>query len=154
MKIFFDTEFHEDGKTIDLISIGMVAEDGRQYYTVSSEFDYGYAMQNEWLLENVLKHLPERTAWKTRAQIRADVLKFVGNSPEFWAYYADYDWVVLCQLYGTMMQLPSGWPMYCKDLKQLCADKGNPELPKQAGAEHNALYDALHNMIIYTFLTK
>lgn len=33
---------------------------------------------------------------------------------------ADYDWVVLCQLYGTMMDLPKGWPMYCRDVKQLC----------------------------------
>lgn len=32
MKYFLDTEFHEDGKTIDLISIGIVAEDGREYY--------------------------------------------------------------------------------------------------------------------------
>ena len=34
MRIFYDTEFLEDGKTIDLISIGMVAEDGREYYAV------------------------------------------------------------------------------------------------------------------------
>jgi hypothetical protein len=29
MKYFYGTEFIEDGKTIDLISIGIVAEDGR-----------------------------------------------------------------------------------------------------------------------------
>jgi len=28
MKIWFDTEFYEDGRTIDLISIGLVREDG------------------------------------------------------------------------------------------------------------------------------
>ena len=39
MRIFYDTEFLDDGKTIDLISIGMVAEDGRELYAVSSEFD-------------------------------------------------------------------------------------------------------------------
>jgi hypothetical protein len=31
MRFWFDTEFIEDGKTIDLMSIGVVAEDGRKY---------------------------------------------------------------------------------------------------------------------------
>jgi hypothetical protein len=30
MRYWLDTEFIEDGKTIDLISIGIVAEDGRE----------------------------------------------------------------------------------------------------------------------------
>lgn len=34
MKYFFDIEFLEDGRTIELISIGIVAEDGSEYYTV------------------------------------------------------------------------------------------------------------------------
>jgi len=37
---------------------------------------------------------------------------------EFYAYYADYDWVVFCQLFGTMNDLPKGFPVYCIDLKQ------------------------------------
>lgn len=39
MKYFFDTEFIEDGRTIDLVSIGIVCEDGREYYAVSAEAD-------------------------------------------------------------------------------------------------------------------
>lgn len=35
MRYFFDTEFYEDGKTIDLVSIGIVAEDGRELYAVN-----------------------------------------------------------------------------------------------------------------------
>ena len=31
MRFWFDTEFHENGSFIDLISIGVVSEDGRQY---------------------------------------------------------------------------------------------------------------------------
>ncbi|RZL78642.1 MAG: hypothetical protein EOP32_21370 [Rhodococcus sp. (in: high G+C Gram-positive bacteria)] len=30
MRYFYDCEFIEDGRTIDLVSIGVVAEDGRQ----------------------------------------------------------------------------------------------------------------------------
>ena len=32
MKYFYDTEFIDDGHTINLISIGIVAEDGHEYY--------------------------------------------------------------------------------------------------------------------------
>lgn len=139
MKIWFDTEFIEDGKTIDLISIGVVREDGAAYYAHSAEYDVGKASQ--WVRENVLPHVAD-TAPISRAQIAADIVDFVGEKPEFWAYYADYDWVVLCQLYGTMMDLPKGWPMFCRDVKQLAVETGNPELPPQNSAEHHALADA------------
>ena len=39
MKIFFDTEFIEDGKTIDLLSIGAVRDDGETYYAEPAEAD-------------------------------------------------------------------------------------------------------------------
>lgn len=39
MRYFYDTEFIEDGHTIDLISIGVVAEDGRSYYAISKAFN-------------------------------------------------------------------------------------------------------------------
>ena len=73
---------------------------------------------------------------------------------EFWAYYADYDWIVFCQLFGTMMDLPKGLPMFCLDLKQWCYQLGNPELPVQESVNHNALEDALHNRVIWQFLNK
>ena len=44
-------------------------------------------------------------------------------SPEFYAYYADYDWVVFCWIFGNMLALPKGFPMYCIDLKQIMAEK-------------------------------
>ena len=37
MRYFLDTEFIEDGKTIDLLSIGIVAEDGRELYLQNVE---------------------------------------------------------------------------------------------------------------------
>ena len=152
MKIFFDTEFIEDGKTIDLISIGMVKENGESLYMVSSDCDYSKA--SDWVKENVLPHV-EGERWKyTREEIANNVIEFCGESPEFWAYYADYDWVVFCQLFGTMMDLPKGFPMYCRDLKQLCDSKGNPKLPEQVSCEHNALDDAKWNMECYNFLKK
>jgi hypothetical protein len=38
--------------------------------------------------------------------------------PEFYGYYCDYDWVVFCWIFGKMNNLPKGFPMYCRDLKQ------------------------------------
>ncbi|MDB5531540.1 MAG: hypothetical protein JWR51_4643 [Devosia sp.] len=150
MKFWFDTEFIEDGKTIDLISIGIVAEDGRTYYAESAECDHSRA--GEWVKANVLSMLVAGDYLKPRAHIAADIVAFVGEKPEFWAYYADYDWVALCQLYGTMMDLPKGWPMYCRDIKQLCDSMGNPRLPQQTGTEHNAMQDAQWNRQAWDFL--
>lgn len=91
------------------------------------------------------------------------------GTPEFYAYYADYDWVVFCWLFGRMIDLPTGFPMYCNDLKQElerlnetlgynCDEKGNDyklqehvDYPKQTN-EHNALSDAKWNKDLYYFM--
>lgn len=167
MRYFFDTEFIEDGKTIDLVSIGIVCDDGLTFYGQSSHFNANKA--SPWVQENVLAHLEEcpngtkfshthglckrNCVWFNREQLKNSILDFIGeDKPEFWGYYADYDWVVLCQLFGTMMDLPKGWTMYCRDLKQLCDDLGNPKLPEQGKNEHHALADAVWNQQAYKFL--
>lgn len=153
MKIWFDTEFIEDGKTIDLISIGLVRDDHATLYFENSECDYSRA--SPWVRENVLAHLGGATVQASRESIARNIVEFVGEKPEFWAYYADYDWVALCQLYGTMMDLPKGWPMYCRDVKQLCDDLGNPKLIKQTdGPEHHALADAVWTKAAWKFLQQ
>ncbi len=152
MKYFYDTEFIEDGKTIDLISIGIIAEDGRQFYRISCEFNEENASQ--WVKDNVLCFIGDQKR-STREQIKRDLIEFIGNDkPKFWAYYADYDHVALCQLFGTMMDLPKGWPMYTRDIKQLCDSLGNPKLPEQGKGEHHALADALWTKQAYEFLTQ
>jgi len=168
-KVFVDTEFHENGTTIDLISIGAVREDGEEFYAISEEFDLKAAWRVQWLRENVLSHLPLRPtrAWpgylldwespiiQSRKLISKEFLAFAGPSPEFYGYYADYDWVAVCQLYGRMIDLPDGWPMYCRDLKQMLDDRGltkealGVEEPKN---EHNALADAHFNLQLYEAL--
>jgi len=135
MKYWFDTEFVEDGRTIDLMSIGVVAEDGREYYAEIEECDLSRA--DDWVKANVIVHLTGEK--KPRAVVRDELLAFMGKKPEIWAYYADYDWIALCQLFGRMIDLPDGWPMFCRDLKQLA---GDTPLIKQEGTEHHALADA------------
>lgn len=190
MRYFLDTEFHENfykpflGKRrhfIDLISIGIVAEDGREYYAISRDFDLKAAWNNHWLRENVLRSIynellkKERYAFqyheglvtpfsyktlktliswngKSNKKIAEEIIEFINNepietikyscsvhlseqsainirkghvSPEFYGYYADYDWVLFCSIFGTMMDLPKGFPMYCKDLKQSLDETAN-----------------------------
>lgn len=176
MRFFYDTEFLEDGKTIDLISIGIVAEDGSDYYAVAKEITTGRLhrrlKRHEWLMANVVPSLPKPygdwnnhmpTRWlfdygshyvKPRAQIAYEVAAFLlelGEPVELWADYGAYDHVALCQLFGPMMALPDGIPMWTNDLRQevqrLCVDPDS--LPVQAAGHHNALADARHLKVMY-----
>ena len=154
MKYYIDTEFCESGphKPIDLISIGIVAEDGRELYAVSAEFNPQDA--NDWVKANVLPHLGDAipTSLDVMA-VRVERFMYDGQiPPEIWGYYADYDWIVFCQIFGRMIDLPKGWPMFCNDIKQLAMMMGNPKLPEQIDIEHNALNDARWNKVAYDFL--
>lgn len=161
MKIFFDTEFIEDGKTIELVSIGAVREDGKTYYAECYESIHLWDTASDWVKFNVIAHLKSNNTaeycpeLKSKAEIRRDLLAFTGEKPEFWGYYADYDWVLLCQLFGKMIDLPKGWPMFCMDLKQLAVSKGitdSSQLPLLDGTEHIAIDDALWNKKTYEYL--
>lgn len=178
MRFFYDTEFIEDGKTVELISIGIVAEDGREYYAVNSGAPWKRIADHDWLRANVARYLPrihgdrrlqvshrrnplaldfDSPLMKTRARIASDVVDFIqpqkGANTELWAYFGAYDHVVLCQLFGTMMDLPEGMPMFTHDLMQLWAAAGRPEKPEQAEGAHNALHDARWNADLYRTCT-
>lgn len=222
-KFFYDTEFHE-GKfsqntkpTIDLISIGIVDENGNEYYAISNEFDLNAAWYKNdntiaepvyWLRENVLKKVFNdlrksdtndlyenftkdnlyallQDYGKSNYVIQKEILDFIKPSKEdpieLFGYYSAYDHVVLCWLFGKMIDLPEGMPMYTTDLKQMidieaddiikhtCYISGNHtvwsrkkalnyiklqrDYPKESN-EHNALDDAKWNLELYKFLNK
>lgn len=299
-KYFIDLEFLEGPQkklfgytkpTIDLISIGIVCEDGREYYAISKDFNLTEAwnrydlkksdyhpngmepsppIKEYWIRDNVLKPIWLELGCKidkkfnstieqgiavhknlnkivkkgftydslkrlinkygkTNKQIAEDIRSFTKciqpldikfkevrenyrvfeytflgdnkptewfinkNVPEcdvnntiidyynyckpedikFYGYYSDYDWVVFCWLFGKMIDLPKGFPMYCIDLKQTLDEKAkaiyntptsycsynSPQdklvkhvrYPKQTN-EHNALADARWNFELYKFL--
>ena len=158
MKFFLDTEFIERGSKfpVTLISIGVVSDNGDTFYAESSEWSVAHCSQ--WIIENVLPHLKNDSripVSEIGRRLKDWVARVGGDSkPEFWGYYADYDWVVTAQMFGTMMDLPKGWPMYCNDIKQLCGSLGNPKLPEQGKGEHNALADAFWNRKAYYFLDE
>lgn len=169
MKIFYDTEFHEDGTTIDLISIGMAAESGHELYLINADADWDRIMRHQWLRENVLPSLPirwpfgrrhpyvwhwddehpDRDRLIRRAVIADRVRDFILATPEpqLWAWYGAYDHVALAWLYGPMIELPVGIPMWTNDLRQEAQRLGDPQLPEQPDGVHNALADARHNLV-------
>lgn len=207
IRYFYDTEFIENGKTIDLVSFGMIAVPDwaiadagygtaatlpiaervvacglRTYYAVNADVDTRALKGNAWLVRNVLPHLPltgrgdldaflragddarlphalddvdlDRTATvvKPKQVIANEVRDFIlaplegnENDPrlELWADYAAYDHVALAQLWGRMIDLPKGIPMYTNDLQQLAARLGSAWQPDQAPEDtHSALADA------------
>jgi len=160
-RYFYDTEFIEDGRVIDLVSIGVVDEFGREFYAVSTEFDDSNALP--WVRRNVLDKLPSPsdTAWRPRDRIRADLRAYLvaplrdrpDEQIELWAWYAAYDHVALAQLWGTMPELPREIPRFTKDLRQPWDDVGRPRLP-EANGRHDALVDARHNLARWRAMSK
>lgn len=149
MRYFYDTEFIEDGRTIELVSIGIVAEDGREYYAVSTGFDGSRA--NTWVRNNVLNQLPNPSSgvWRSRDTIRDEVFDFLTagtGTTELWAWVGAYDHVLLAQLWGDMTALPRELPRYTRELKQYWEMAGRPRLPEIPNGNHDALIDARHNL--------
>lgn len=271
MNYYYDCEFLEGSQkedfpislfrkntppTIDLISIGIVAEDGREYYAISKDFNlkeawnrYDVAPQTQfekqsgfdgrkiyWIRENVLKPIwidlssksnsgvnlhklsPTQNLLFTKAiyesgemdsffnfknfqklitkhgksnkQIAEEVIDFCAtkknifetdglgqevrnrledNPVNLYGYYSAYDHVVFCWLFGKMIDLPKGFPMYTRDLKQMMDEitylgnvKGldlnlklsdNPNYPKQEN-EHSAIDDARWNKKLHEFINS
>lgn len=169
MRYFIDAEFHESGygRPIELISLGVVCDDGREFYAVASDGWYRTTV-SDWLKENVLPHLDACACNMDvpgsvqtigpRDEIAKMLARFIkevpGGKPEVWGYYSDYDWVIFCQLFGRMIDLPKHLPWICFDIKQRCMALGNPKLPKQTSMEHNALADARHNLKMFEFLDE
>lgn len=141
MKYVIDTEFAEQPGKMELISIGVACEDGRIYYAENAEFS---GECNEWVKENVLPKLKGGICSRTLSQIKNELIEFIDKNPEFWAYYADYDWVNFCWIFGSMVDLPDNYPMICLDLQQVWLTSGKPNCkPPDPDEDHHAAADAL-----------
>lgn len=162
MKYFMDSEFLEDGKTIELMSLALVGEDGRRFYAVDQGMPMDRIRKDKWLMENVVPHLdlPLVGTWQVYADkdgIRRALLEFLKDdlNPEFWADYASYDWIVLCQLFGRMIDLPEFFPMWCRDIQQFKDFVGfTGEFETENEWPHHALYDAIECQGRYRELAK
>lgn len=161
MRIFYDCEFVERGRDlpIQLVSIGMIREDGTELYRINPEC-LSNVSKHPWLSVNVGPYLPIKASpgildWDkdhpeyeyvsmSLDNLIADVLAFIQAVPnvELWAYYSAYDHVVLCQLFGSMAELPAGVPMFTHDVQQLIEMHPDVVLPSEPWKIHHAMDDA------------
>lgn len=167
-KIFFDTEFTGLHQATTLISIGLVADNGREFY---AEFtDYDRDQIDDWLRDNVVASLiyksDENWAYTDGAHTgRVGDRGYIAHQLEGWLESFDevqmisgclsYDWVLFCQLWGHASNVPSNVSPAPRDINQDIADfLGIDERSafdidyeefcglKDDGLKHNALWDA------------
>lgn len=163
MKIFFDTEFTGLHQNTTLISIGLVAEDGRTFY---AEFtDYDKTQVDDWIQENVIKNLLfDNKICKDRKHLDNIDVWVVGNTNvvkndlenwlsqfdkiEMWSDCLSYDWVLFNQLWGHAFNIPGNIYYIPFDLCTLFKVKGiDPDINRESfcgvkGNKHNSLHDA------------
>ncbi|MFT7155270.1 MAG: hypothetical protein ACI8Q1_000271 [Parvicella sp.] len=137
MKIFFDTEFTGLHQGTTLISIGMIAEDGRELYCELN--DYDKTQIDDWLKDNVIANMWFSEPTKKEDEyfvatrdngnpIGEDLyngysVQFRGNtqdlrkelerwvaqfdSVEIWSDCLSYDWVLFNQIWGHAFNIPN-----------------------------------------------
>lgn len=136
-KFFIDVEFYvKKGIPVEIIPISIgIASD---YAGFRAEFKGARkaAEKTVWLRENVLPHLvgPELSV----PVIAEKIKDFVGRGPvEFVASYGAYDWVIFCQIFGGLLEIPESWPSVFTEASVL-------DLPRveRVGGKHDALADA------------
>ena len=154
--IVFDTEFIQyrldlaDGRWVpvtELISIGMINDDGQEYYAVSSEFNLKAAQENRWVRENVLDKLPPEDTWISLRDMKPQIFDFVGKKPTKFNYYCiEEDMVMLRQIMTptSVTGFPDEWDINGLNIQQEFERIGTPDGVKPIRPEniHNALEDA------------
>jgi hypothetical protein len=163
MKVFFDTEFTGLHQNTTLISIGLIAEDGKTFYAENWEYDK--TQIDGWLQENVInnntlflsgKEVNASTNLSCYCHsggvdmIRADLEDWFKqfDHVEIWSDCLSYDWVLFNQLFGHAFNIPKNVYYIPFDICTLFKVKGiDPDINREEfagieGAKHNALHDA------------
>jgi len=175
MKIFFDTEFTGLHKNTTLISIGLVAEDGRTFYAELN--DYDESQVDDWIRDNVIKNLimnPPREGeqeYYVRSRFREDVplteqwsLQMRGSKQEvsdelylwltqfdkveIWSDCLAYDWVLFNDIFGHAFNIPKNVYYIPFDICTLFKLKGiDPDINREkfANMTSNSKHNALYD---------
>lgn len=134
MNLYFDTEFAGLHKKTSLVSIGVVADNGKKFYAEFS--DYDEIQCDNWIKENVLKHtilegneiLAERLGEDGDATVvlggKADIRYELGEwlkqfeEVQFVSDVCHYDMVLLIDIFGSAFDLPKNVSAVCHDINQ------------------------------------
>ena len=165
MRIFFDTEFTGLHQNTTLISIGLIAENGREFYGELT--DYDEKQVDGWLQKNVISNLylpydlTDMITEGAHVSVRGDMalvakrldewfMSFETGRIEMWSDCLAWDWILFCQLWGHAFNIPG--PIYYIpfDIATLMKMRDiDPDVKREEfadlvedGPKHNALWDA------------
>lgn len=168
MKIFFDTEFTGLHQNTSLISIGLIDENGRQFY--AEYIDYNKGQVDNWIKENVIDNL-------VLNKINNNILYFNNTENltyikgyslfikraleewlneydkiEIWSDCLAYDWVLFNNIWGDAFSIPDNIYYIPFDICTLFKIKNiDPDINREEFCglsnhedkiKHNALWDA------------
>lgn len=172
MNIYFDCEFTGLYKDTKLISIGLISDDGKQFYAEVDDKSLLYV--DSWIEENILNNtvmygdkllydiVDSEFDYHTGSEstICNELSKWFNqfDNVQLVSDVCHYDMVLLINLFGTAFDLPENVSCYCHDINQDIAINENiseseafnlsrEEILKKHnktidGEKHNALYDA------------
>jgi hypothetical protein len=115
MKLYFYTEFTGLHQKTTLISIGVIAENGKTFYAELT--DYDKTQIHDWLQTNVIDNL-----YLKNSGVSSTDVEYVGDvnglkialenwfkqfdKVEIWSDCLSYDWVLFCQIFGHAFNIP------------------------------------------------
>lgn len=142
-RVFMDWEFMEHGPNVPIIpiAVAMCDELGNSIFAVFEDIQERPVKDqieaHAWLMKNVMPYLARVSSPGStfrldqtsndvmpRRMVRNLVRDFLlmpetsGMRLELWGWYSSYDHVCLGQLFGKMIDLPAGIPMFTHDLRQ------------------------------------
>jgi len=170
-RVYLDTEFEGLWKTANLISLGLVSEDGKELYIEFNDIDID--KQDDWIKQNVLINtvfyggvdinsitdasnyfVGDKTAVKNK------LIEWFKQFPEVQVVsdVCHYDFVQFIDIFGTAFDLPANINASCHDINQDIAkyyyitEKRAFDMSREDvlatfdayidGVKHNSLYDA------------
>jgi len=167
-KIFFDTEFTGLYKDSQLISIGLISEDGDTFYAELTDYDKNKV--SNWIYNNVIlnlkfQNLTEKNLLINKSKKNYEILcdkktlkehltmwlQSFGEELEIWSDCLAYDWVLFCDIYEEAFKIPKCVYYIPFDICTLFKVKNiDPDISREEFAEiqsdskkHNSLFDAI-----------
>lgn len=165
--LFLDTEFTSLTQAARLISLALVAADGREFYAEFADLDPAAA--DPWVRTHVLpltrwlanaeahpgdwQEGPTRMVYGPQPAVAAALGDWLAHWSRvtIWGDCLAYDWVLFCELFGGARALPEPVSYLPLDLVTLLALRGlDPDtdraalagLSDAAARRHDALWDA------------
>jgi hypothetical protein len=184
MRVFLDTEFlnRGAGHPIDLISVGMVDEAGREFYGINVDSPLSLMAVDTFMRKNIWPTLPLHPVtgagildWDPLHHdianvfkpetLREHVYQFLvqDGPPEVWVSFGAFDYVVVKQMFGKFDDDRAGLPNFFHDIQQVFSPSaglwekvaianGRGRRPRQTNAKHHALEDARHLRDVFNWM--